>query len=103
MIGDVVSGGFRRTHGWRFDAVEKACLGWIQVASVEMLRPPSRVRARRVLDYGCPRYDEYVWQALDPPTTNAAEFKPGWIEVDEEMLTADAFYYDQWREKYGGR
>ncbi len=66
-----------------------------------MMEPPSHVRARMGLHYGCPRYDEDVWQALDPPTTKAAEFRPGWVEVDEEI--AAAFYYDQWQEKYGSR
>ncbi len=55
----------------------------VQLASVEMMKPPSHVRAKRGLDYGCPRCDEDVWQPMDPPITNASVFKPGWIEVGE--------------------
>ncbi len=58
-------------------------------------------QGQEILDYGCPRCDEDVWQAMDPSTTKASKFKPGWVEADEEMLKAYA-YYDQWREKYGG-
>ncbi len=81
---------------WRRRAYKR-----VQLASVEMMKPPSHVRTRMGLDYGCPRCDDDVWQALDPSSNE--EFNPNWIEDDGEMLEADAFYHDQWREKYGGR
>ncbi len=60
VVGDVVSGGLRCILGWKLTQWRRRAYARVQLASVEMMKPPSPVGARGGLDYGCPRCDEDV-------------------------------------------
>ncbi len=69
---------------WRRNAFTR-----VQFANVEMNKLPSHVSAGRGLDYGCPRYDEEIWQPSEPSTDEAAESSPNWNKAVEEKAEAD--------------
>ena len=69
----------------------------------EMTKAPSHIRARRGNWYGAPRYDEEVWQCLEPMAERAKDFNPKWEELNKEMKRCGVEYYDEYLDKFGRR